>query len=72
MDKLRDIAGFLLLATGAIGCVLPILPGIPLVLAGIYILAPRYPKIHAWREKIEQFWKSARKPAVSKPSSTPS
>ena len=61
MDKLRDIAGFLLLVTGAIGCVLPILPGVPLVMAGVYILAPRYPKIQAWRERFEQFWKSIRK-----------
>ena len=60
MDKLRDIAGFLLLITGAIGCVLPILPGIPLLLAGVYILAPRYPKIRIWRQRIEQFWKFRR------------
>lgn len=64
MDKLRDIAGFLLLITGAIGCVLPILPGIPLLLAGVYILAPRYPKILVWRQRIEQFWRSVRNKGV--------
>jgi uncharacterized protein len=67
MEKLRDIGGFVLLIAGAIGCVLPILPGIPLLLAGVYILAPRYPRIGAWRERIEQFWKTIRKPSGRKP-----
>jgi uncharacterized membrane protein YbaN (DUF454 family) len=67
MHRLREVAGFLLLITGAIGCVLPILPGIPLVLAGVYILAPRYPKIRAWRERIEQYWASVRKTDDRKP-----
>lgn len=38
----RKITGWGLLAAGVAGCVLPVLPGIPLVLAGLLILAQDY------------------------------
>jgi uncharacterized protein YqgC (DUF456 family) len=45
MGMSREIAGFLLLAAGAIGVVVPIIPGIPLLFAGGALLAPKYPRI---------------------------
>jgi hypothetical protein len=39
---LRKASGWGLLAVGLAGCVLPILPGIPLALAGLIILARDY------------------------------
>jgi len=44
---LREGSGFGLLAVGVIGVVVPIIPGIPLLLAGGLILAPKYPSIGA-------------------------
>jgi hypothetical protein len=45
MGMLREASGFALLAAGVIGVVIPIIPGIPLLLAGGLILAPKYPAI---------------------------
>ncbi len=39
---LRQAAGWGLLAAGVAGCLLPILPGFPLVIAGLLILARDY------------------------------
>ena len=47
MGLLREAFGFALLVAGAIGVVVPIIPGIPLLLAGGLILAPKYASIGA-------------------------
>jgi uncharacterized membrane protein YbaN (DUF454 family) len=39
---LRKTSGWVLLAAGIAGCVLPVIPGIPLLLAGLLILAQDY------------------------------
>lgn len=39
---LREVAGWGLLAAGIAGCILPILPGVPLILAGLLILSRDY------------------------------
>ncbi len=39
---LRKASGWALLAVGIAGCVLPVIPGIPLALAGLLILARDY------------------------------
>jgi hypothetical protein len=36
--KLANIAGFILLAMGLIGMILPVIPGIPLLIAGAALL----------------------------------
>lgn len=41
-SKVRQAGGWLLLAVGIAGCVLPVIPGIPLALAGLLILARDY------------------------------
>jgi uncharacterized protein YqgC (DUF456 family) len=38
----RKAGGWTLLAVGIAGCVLPVIPGIPLALAGLLVLAPDY------------------------------
>ena len=45
MGILREASGFVLLVAGVIGLVVPIIPGIPLLLAGGLILAPKYPAV---------------------------
>jgi uncharacterized membrane protein YbaN (DUF454 family) len=39
---LRKASGWTLLAAGIAGCILPVIPGIPLLLAGLLILAQDY------------------------------
>jgi uncharacterized membrane protein YbaN (DUF454 family) len=39
---LRKASGWTLLAAGIAGCILPVIPGIPLLLAGLLILARDY------------------------------
>ena len=38
----RKAGGWALLATGVAGCVLPVIPGIPLAVAGLMVLARDY------------------------------
>jgi uncharacterized protein len=54
MGMFREIAGFSLLAVGAIGIVVPVIPGIPLLLAGSLLLAPKYPRIRRAMEYIRR------------------
>lgn len=55
---LRTVSGVLLLTVGALGLVLPLIPGIPLLLAGVAtlgrdhpLLRPVFERIHAWRQR---------------------
>lgn len=43
----RMVSGWALIALGVIGCVLPVLPGIPLLLGGLALLSTEY----AWAGK---------------------
>ena len=54
MGMFREIAGFFLLAAGVIGVVVPIIPGIPLLLAGGALLAPKYPRIRTAMEYLRR------------------
>ena len=54
MGMLREIAGFFLLAAGVVGVVIPIIPGIPLLLAGGVLLAPKYPRIRIALEYVRR------------------
>jgi uncharacterized membrane protein YbaN (DUF454 family) len=55
---LRTVSGLLLITVGAVGMVLPIIPGIPLLLAGVAVmgrdhrlLRPVFKRIDAWRQR---------------------
>jgi uncharacterized protein YqgC (DUF456 family) len=48
---LRAIAGWFLLAVGVLGCLLPIMPGIPLLVAGAALLGSEHwlvRKLQSW------------------------
>ncbi len=60
---IRLILGVILLAAGLVGMLLPIIPGIPLLLAGVALLGSNHPwirpftaRVRAWRRK----WKKPR------------
>jgi uncharacterized protein len=49
----RFIGGWLLILVGIAGCVLPILPGVPLILAGLALLAEEYAWARRWMDKFK-------------------
>lgn len=50
----RQVTGFACLAVGVVGCVLPIIPGIPLLFAGLGLLAVDYPWAARLRDRLKQ------------------
>lgn len=61
----RKICGVGLIAIGLPGLVLPIIPGIPLILAGLIMLEVNHPLIHASRDWLEARGIGKRKPPAS-------
>ena len=58
-----QVLGWVLLCIGLAGLFLPLLPGIPLALAGLFILSRQYAWAHRLTEKIaRRFPKLARRP----------
>lgn len=54
--KLRVILGFSLIGVGAIGLLLPLLPGIPLVLAGLALVGTDHPRIQWLKCRLRGWW----------------
>ena len=52
----RNCAGFGLIILGILGCMLPILPGIPMILGGAAILGHKHPVVKRF-----QLWLKAKK-----------
>lgn len=57
---LRTTLGFALLGVGVVGLLVPVLPGIPLILAGVVVVGPDHPVIRSirarwdhWRDRKE-------------------
>ncbi len=55
MGRLREVAGFTLLIAGLIGCLLPVIPGSPMVIAGLALLGVDHPKIRSTMQRLEQW-----------------
>ena len=53
---LRTIGGVLLLSIGAVGLVVPILPGVPLLVAGASVLGPDHPLVRPVRARLRSWW----------------
>ena len=57
MVRLREAAGFALLITGLLGLVLPIIPGVPLLAAGVATLGSDHPmvqRLDRWRNSFRR------------------
>lgn len=59
--RLRVLAGMVLLAAGVLGTLLPVLPGFPLIVAGMAVLGPDHPwsravtdRLRQWRERLRK------------------
>lgn len=68
---IRIISGWFLLVTGIAGCVLPIIPGIPLALAGLLILSRDYAWARSILRKAKRKAVSLRRKARGRQSGTP-
>jgi uncharacterized protein YqgC (DUF456 family) len=47
--KFREICGIGLVAIGVLGLLLPVLPGIPIIVAGVALLGTRHPAVRSAR-----------------------
>ena len=57
-QKLRAVTGLILVGLGLVGTLMPVIPGIPLVIAGVALAGPTHPwirpvtaRLRAWRRK---------------------
>lgn len=51
---LRQVAGYASLAAGVAGCILPVIPGIPLLIAGLGLLAVDSPWAARLRDRLKE------------------
>jgi uncharacterized protein YqgC (DUF456 family) len=60
----RNVCGIALLVAGILGCLLPIIPGIPLLAAGVAVLGGNHPIVRSGRGWLirKGLWKEAAKP----------
>jgi uncharacterized membrane protein YbaN (DUF454 family) len=59
MLNLRSVAGLALIALGVLGILLPLMPGVPLLIAGVALLGADHPV----RAFVERLWARARRAA---------
>jgi hypothetical protein len=57
MKRVRVIGGFALIVAGVLGVILPIIPGTPLLIAGVALVGTDHPKIQFFVRLIERFTK---------------
>ena len=60
MARLRSIGGVLLVVMGLLGLVFPVIPGVPLLLAGAAVLGPQHPLVRpvvGWCRHIRRGWR---------------
>lgn len=56
----RLAGGWLLVVVGLAGFVLPVIPGIPLLLGGLALLACDYPWAKRWMDRVKGWWEEVR------------
>ena len=57
LRHLKLVAGFALIIAGLIGMVLPIIPGIPMLIAGAALLGSEHPLIRPFARRFERWRK---------------
>jgi uncharacterized membrane protein YbaN (DUF454 family) len=65
MSRVREVAGIALLIVGAIGLLLPVMPGVPFVIAAVALLGHDHPlvrsmnrRLRQWRGRLSRKWRS--------------
>jgi uncharacterized membrane protein YbaN (DUF454 family) len=57
----RNALGYVLLVAGIAGVLLPIIPGVPFLIAAVAVLGSDHPVIRPWKERINRCLKKAQK-----------
>jgi uncharacterized membrane protein YbaN (DUF454 family) len=57
---LRESGAWLLILIGVAGCVLPVIPGIPLLIGGLAVLAVDRPWAARLLERVKEKWQQAK------------
>jgi uncharacterized membrane protein YbaN (DUF454 family) len=60
MRLVRSVGGVLLLVAGLLGLVFPVIPGIPLLLAGVAVLGRDHPLVRPalnWLGRLREKWR---------------
>ena len=57
LTRLRELTGLGLLIAGLLGLLLPVMPGTPLLIAGVALLGPSLPAVRPWMKRFEH-WRS--------------
>jgi len=65
LRHLKLVAGFALIIAGLIGMVLPIIPGIPMLIAGAALLGSEHPLIRPFSRRFERWRKRNKDSQVS-------
>jgi hypothetical protein len=55
----RVVFGVLLIVVGILGTLLPVIPGVPLLIAGVALIGPKHPLIRPFVERFER-WREQR------------
>lgn len=66
MTRVREIVGVLLLVVGLVGLALPIIPGVPLLLAGVALTGKDHPFVRPVLDRLRRLrarWQGRRAPA---------
>lgn len=55
----RAAAGIAMITIGVVGCLLPIIPGVPFLVGGVALLGTRHPLVRPFAERLER-WRRQR------------
>ena len=61
LTRLRELTGLGLLIAGLLGLLLPVMPGTPLLIAGVALLGPSHPRVRPWMKRFEHWGNSLRR-----------
>ncbi len=70
MRLVRSVGGVLLLVVGLLGLVFPVIPGIPLLLAGVAVLGRDHPLVRPalnWLGRLREKWRRWRQGSKRNP-----
>jgi len=51
----RGAAGIAMITIGVVGCLLPIIPGVPFLVGGVALLGTRHPLVRPFAERLERW-----------------
>jgi len=60
LEWARSAGGVALVVLGLLGLVLPVIPGVPLLVAGVAVLGPQHPVVRpalGWFRRIRRSWR---------------